>query len=47
MALMFIGAGLIGLIVTIIALNSRPYRNLTNHYERAAPQPVLGGADGV
>jgi DHA3 family multidrug efflux protein-like MFS transporter len=47
MALMFIGAGVIGLIVTIIALNSRPYRNLSNHYEAAEPEPALGGADGV
>jgi hypothetical protein len=47
MALMFIIAGLIGLVVTIIALNSRPYRNLSNHYEQAAPEPVLGAADGT
>jgi DHA3 family multidrug efflux protein-like MFS transporter len=47
MALMFIIAGFIGLVVTIIALNSRPYRNLSNHYEQAAPEPVLGAADGT
>jgi hypothetical protein len=41
MALMFIGAGFIGLIVTIVALNSHPYRNLSNHYGRAAPESVM------
>jgi DHA3 family multidrug efflux protein-like MFS transporter len=46
MALVFIVAGLIGLVVTLVALNSRPYRNLSNHYEQAEPEPVLGGADG-
>jgi len=32
MALIFIVAGFIGLVVTIIALNSRPYRNLSHRY---------------
>jgi DHA3 family multidrug efflux protein-like MFS transporter len=40
MALMFIVAGLIGLVVTIIAMRSRPYRNLFHHYESAAPEPI-------
>jgi DHA3 family multidrug efflux protein-like MFS transporter len=40
MALMFIIAGLIGLVVTIVALNSRPYRNLSNHYEKTEPSPM-------
>jgi DHA3 family multidrug efflux protein-like MFS transporter len=47
MALVFIVAGLIGLVVTLVALNSRPYRNLSDHYEHAEPEPVLGGADGA
>jgi DHA3 family multidrug efflux protein-like MFS transporter len=34
MALVFIVAGYIGLVVTILALNSRPYRNLSDHYEQ-------------
>ncbi|HJQ91948.1 MAG TPA: MFS transporter, partial [Acidimicrobiia bacterium] len=33
MALIFIVAGFIGLVVTIIALNSRPYRDLSHRYE--------------
>jgi DHA3 family multidrug efflux protein-like MFS transporter len=32
MALIFIFAGLIGLVVTIWALNSRPYRTISNSY---------------
>jgi DHA3 family multidrug efflux protein-like MFS transporter len=40
MALMFIIAGLIGVVVTIVALNSRPYRNLSNHYEKTEPSPM-------
>lgn len=35
MALMFISAGLIGLIITIIAWSSRSYRYLSNHHETA------------
>jgi MFS transporter, DHA3 family, multidrug efflux protein len=35
MALIFIVAGVIGLVVTIMALNSRPYRNLSHRYEQA------------
>jgi DHA3 family multidrug efflux protein-like MFS transporter len=38
MALIFIVAGLIGLIVTILALNSAPYRRLSSRYA-AAPEP--------
>ena len=33
MALIFIVAGFIGLVVAIIALNSRPYRDLSHRYE--------------
>ena len=33
MALIFIVAGFIGLVVTIMALNSRPYRDLSQRYE--------------
>jgi len=47
MALIFIVAGVIGLAVTIIAMNSRPYRNLSNHYEQTEREPILGGADGI
>ena len=36
MALIFIVAGFIGLVVTIIALNSRPYRNLSHRYEETS-----------
>jgi MFS transporter, DHA3 family, multidrug efflux protein len=35
MALIFIVAGFIGLVVTIFALNSRPYRNLSHRYQQA------------
>jgi DHA3 family multidrug efflux protein-like MFS transporter len=35
MALIFIVAGFIGLAVTIFALNSRPYRNLSHRYGQA------------
>jgi DHA3 family multidrug efflux protein-like MFS transporter len=38
MALIFIVAGVIGLIVTILALRSGPYRRLSNRYA-AAPEP--------
>jgi hypothetical protein len=44
---MFIIAGIMGLVITIIALNSQPYRNLSTHYGQAEPEPVMGGADGV
>jgi DHA3 family multidrug efflux protein-like MFS transporter len=47
MALIFIVAGAIGLAITIIALNSRPYRNLSYHYEQSEREPILGGADGI
>ena len=43
MALIFIVAGFIGLAITIIALNSRPYRNLSYHYEQTEREPILGG----
>ena len=36
MALIFIAAGFIGLVVTIIALNSRPYRNLSHRYQETS-----------
>ena len=35
MALIFIVAGVIGLFVTVLALRSRPYRNLSNRYAAA------------
>jgi hypothetical protein len=38
MALIFIVAGVIGLAVTIIALNSRAYRNLSHRYEQDNPE---------
>ncbi len=47
MALIFIVAGVIGLAVTILALNSRPYRNLSHRYEQTKREPALGGADGT
>jgi DHA3 family multidrug efflux protein-like MFS transporter len=34
MALIFIVAGVIGLAITIIAMNSRPYRNLSHRYQQ-------------
>jgi DHA3 family multidrug efflux protein-like MFS transporter len=40
MALIFIVAGLIGLAVTIIALNSRAYRNLSHRYEQGTREPT-------
>ena len=40
MALIFIVAGLIGLVVTIWALNSRPYREISNSYAQRRPDPV-------
>lgn len=36
-ALVFVLAGLVGLIVVLAAFASRPYRNLSEAYERAAP----------
>ena len=39
MALIFIVAGVIGLAVTIIALNSRPYRTLSDRYEETKREP--------
>jgi hypothetical protein len=47
MALVFIVAGFIGLVVTVLALNSRPYRNLSDHYEQIEAEPVLEGTDGI
>ncbi|MGH8949715.1 MAG: MFS transporter, partial [Acidimicrobiia bacterium] len=47
MALIFIVAGVIGLVVTIFALNSRPYRSLSQRYEQTSREPILGGADGI
>jgi MFS transporter, DHA3 family, multidrug efflux protein len=43
MALIFIVAGAIGLAITIVAMTSRPYRNLSNHYEQTEREPILGG----
>ena len=45
MSLIFIVAGVIGLIVTLIALRSRPYRMLSSRYAAAPPaEPATGGA---
>ncbi len=40
MALIFIVAGVIGLLVTLIALRSRPYRRLSDRYAAAPSEPV-------
>ena len=40
MALIFIVAGLIGLLVTLLALRSGPYRRLSNRYAAASSEPV-------
>ena len=40
MALIFIIAGIIGLIVTLLALRSGPYRTLSSRYAAAANEPV-------
>jgi DHA3 family multidrug efflux protein-like MFS transporter len=37
MALVFIVAGVIGLTVTVLALRSRPYRDLSARYAAAPP----------
>lgn len=47
MALLFIAAGVIGLVITIVALNSRPYRHLSNRYEQANAELIPGAADGA
>lgn len=41
-ALVFVLTGLIGLVVTILALGSRPYRQLSTRYA-GEPEPVLTG----
>jgi DHA3 family multidrug efflux protein-like MFS transporter len=41
MALIFIVAGVIGLAVTIIALNSRAYRNLSHRYKQGKLEPTV------
>ncbi len=40
MALIFIVAGIIGLIVTLLALRSGPYRTLSSRYAAASSEPV-------
>ena len=40
MALIFIVAGSIGLLVTILALNSRAYKNISRSYAEKKPEPV-------
>ena len=52
MALIFIAAGVIGLVVTLLALMSGPYRRLTARYLQAggrfgAPEPRPGGVGGL
>jgi DHA3 family multidrug efflux protein-like MFS transporter len=41
MALIFIIAGVIGLLVTLLALRSRPYRTLSSRYAAARSEPVV------
>ncbi len=40
MALIFIVAGSIGLLATIVALNSRPYKDISRSYAEKMPEPV-------
>jgi MFS transporter, DHA3 family, multidrug efflux protein len=42
MALIFIVAGIIGLLVTLVALRSRPYRELSSRYAAAPPDDDAG-----
>ena len=42
MALIFIVAGTVGLLVTLVALRSRPYRELSNRYAAAPPDDDAG-----
>jgi DHA3 family multidrug efflux protein-like MFS transporter len=41
MALIFIVAGSIGLLMTILALNSRAYRNISRSYAELKPEPAI------
>ncbi|MGH8957976.1 MAG: MFS transporter [Acidimicrobiia bacterium] len=41
MALIFIVAGSIGLLTTVLALNSRPYKNISGSYAEMKPEPAL------
>ncbi|MCY1139193.1 MFS transporter [Actinoplanes sp. Pm04-4] len=41
LALVFMLTGVAGLIITAIALRSRPYRRLSNRYAAAQPEPVV------
>jgi MFS transporter, DHA3 family, multidrug efflux protein len=43
MALIFIVAGVIGLFVTMLALRSRPYRELSGRYAAAPPEAAIDG----
>ena len=43
MALIFIVAGSIGLLVTILALNSRAYKNISRSYADEKPEPATTG----
>ena len=42
MALIFIVAGTVGLLVTLVALRSRPYRELSSRYAAAPPDDDAG-----
>jgi MFS transporter, DHA3 family, multidrug efflux protein len=42
MALIFIVAGTIGLLITLVALRSRPYRELSSRYAAAPPDDDAG-----
>ena len=44
MALLFTVTGLIGLVVTMYALGSRAYRQLTAHYQAGAELPLEDAA---
>jgi DHA3 family multidrug efflux protein-like MFS transporter len=45
LALVFVLTGIVGLIATTVALNSRPYRRLSKRYVEAPAAPVPAGAE--
>ena len=45
MALLFTIAGILGLILTLVALGSRPYRRLSRHYRESPAGEVVVAAD--
>ena len=44
-ALVFVAGSVIGLVATLLALVSRPYRRLSRAYEEAPPPPTGGAAE--